>query len=99
MLNKPADATIAAMMAVKERRQRSVRGFLAGIVRNKFRLNLISELTGKGPLRVNASSERAATQLRKRTYPRLGEMVESRDGQEGPSADKPLRASNSSSKF
>jgi hypothetical protein len=48
MLRKPAGTTVAAIMAATDWQQHSVRGFLAGIVRKKLGLNLVSDQTDKG---------------------------------------------------
>ena len=48
MLRTSAGATVATIMAATEWQQHSVRGFLAGVVRKKLGLNLVSEQTGKG---------------------------------------------------
>jgi hypothetical protein len=48
MLRAPAGATIASLVTATEWQQHSVRGFLAGVVRKKLGLNLVSEQTDKG---------------------------------------------------
>jgi hypothetical protein len=48
MLRTPAGATIASLVIATEWQQHSVRGFLAGVVRKKLGLNLVSEQTDKG---------------------------------------------------
>jgi hypothetical protein len=48
MLRDQAGTTIAAIMAVTGWQQHSVRGFLAGVVRKKLGLNLVSEPGGSG---------------------------------------------------
>src|SRR4030088_710779 len=48
MLRMPAGATIASLVIATEWQQHSVRGFLAGVLRKKLGLNLVSEQTDKG---------------------------------------------------
>ena len=48
MLRVPAGTTIAAIMTATKWQQHSVRGFLAGVVRKKLHLNLVSEAGDNG---------------------------------------------------
>jgi hypothetical protein len=48
MLRTQAGATIASLVTATQWQQHSVRGFLAGIVRKKLGLNLVSEIGDKG---------------------------------------------------
>jgi hypothetical protein len=56
MLRLPAGTTIAALMTATGWQRHSVRGFLAGVVRKKLKLNLVSEPSDKG--RIYRISER-----------------------------------------
>jgi hypothetical protein len=59
MLQSPAGATIDAMMHAIGWQQHSIRGFLAGVIRKKLGLNLVSEASANG--RVYRIAELAAS--------------------------------------
>ena len=48
MLRTPAGVTIDSLVTATQWQQHSVRGFLAGVVRKKLGLNLVSEIGDKG---------------------------------------------------
>jgi hypothetical protein len=60
VLGQRAGATIAAIMAATGWQQHSVRGFLAGVIRKKLGLNLVSERKEGGRIYriVDASMDR-----------------------------------------
>ena len=60
LLSAPSGATITAMMKATGWQQHSVRGFLAGVVRKRLKLDLVSEVGETGRV-YRITNGRAAT--------------------------------------
>lgn len=64
-LRSPTGATVDAMMKATGWQRHSVRGFLAGVVRKKLSLNLVSEAGEDGRVyRITGDSPRSQTSVR-----------------------------------
>ena len=60
MLQSPTGMTVAAMMQETDWQQHSVRGFLAGVVRKKMKLKLVSEkIDGTRIYRIDGTDTKA----------------------------------------
>ncbi len=68
MLRAPTGTTLKAIVKATGWQQHSVRGFLAGIVRKKLKLNLVSEIKGEDRIyrvtRKAAGKSRVASKAR-----------------------------------
>jgi len=65
ILRSPAGATIAALVTATKWQQHSIPGFLAGVVRKRLGLDLVSEQTDKGRVyRINDGNAAPTSAIR-----------------------------------